>query len=58
MTAPMGPGRRHPRREVPATGAAFACTADLAEGVDDELAVPTGDVRVGELLAAPGERLH
>ncbi len=39
-------------------GAAFACTADLAEGYDDELAVPTWDVRVDELLAAAGERLH
>ena len=39
-------------------GAAFACTADLAEAFDDERAVPTWDVRVDELLAAVGERLH
>ncbi len=113
MTAQVGQGRRHPRREVPATlrlyvqlegsfppmwrrvevasdlglddlhdvlqvvfgwqdyhlyrfttgpeedaGAAFACTADLAEGYDDERAVPTWDVRIDELLAEPGERLH
>ena len=38
-------------------GAAFACTVDLAEGYDDELAVPTWDVRVDELLAEPGEPL-
>jgi len=109
----MGPGRRHPRRETPATlrlyvhlegafppvwrriavasdlglddlhdvlqvvfgwedyhlyrfttgpeeypGAAFACTADLREPCDDDPAVPTWDVRVDELLAAVGERLH
>ena len=113
MTAPVGPGRRHPRREHAATlrlyvqlegsfppvwrrievasdlglddlhdvlqvafgwedyhlhrfttgperepGTAFACTADLAQGFDDEVALPTGDVRVDELLAAAGERLH
>jgi hypothetical protein len=39
-------------------GAAFACTADLAEGFDDDPAVPTWDVRVDELLAEAGERLH
>jgi hypothetical protein len=40
-------------------GAVFACTADLAEAFDDEdPAVPTWDVRIDELLAAPGERLH
>lgn len=39
-------------------GAAFVCTADLAEGFDDDLAMPTWDVRVDELLAEPGERLH
>jgi hypothetical protein len=110
----MAPGRRHPRRETPATlrlrvqldgafppvwrrikvasdlglgdlhdvlqvlfgwedyhlhrfttgpesepGAVFACTADLAEAFDDEdPSMPTWDVRVDELLAAPGERLH
>ncbi len=109
----MAPGRRHPRRETPATlrlrvqlegafppvwrrvevasdlglddlhdvlqvlfgwedhhlhrfttgpefepGTAFACTADLAEAFDDDPSIPTWDVRVDELLAAPGERLH
>jgi len=39
-------------------GVAFACTADLAEGFDDDPAVPTWDVRVDELLAEVGERLH
>jgi hypothetical protein len=40
-------------------GAVFACTADLAEAFDDEdPSMPTWDVRVDELLAAPGERLH
>jgi hypothetical protein len=39
-------------------GEAFACTADLAEAFDDDPAVPTWDVRVDELLAEPGERLH
>jgi hypothetical protein len=39
-------------------GAVFACTADLAEAFDDDPAVPTWDVRVDELLAAPGDRLH
>jgi hypothetical protein len=39
-------------------GAAFACTADLAEAFDDDPAVPTWDVRIDELLAEPGERLH
>ena len=38
--------------------AAFVCTADLTEGFDDDAAVPTWDVRVDELLAEPGERLH
>jgi hypothetical protein len=42
---------RHP-------GVAFACTADLAEAFDDDPAVPTWDVRVDELLAEVGERLH
>jgi hypothetical protein len=109
----MEPGRRHPRRESPATlqlrvqlegafpavwrrlevasdlglgdlhdvlqvvfgwedyhlhrfttgperepGAVFACTADLAEAFDDDPSVPTWDVRLDELLAEPGERLH
>ena len=113
MSAPMTPGRRHPRREIPATlqlrvqldgafppvwrrievasdlglddlhgvlqvlfgwedyhlhrfttgperepGAVFACTADLAQGFDDDTSAPTWDVRVDELLAEPGERLH
>ncbi len=114
MSAPMAPGRRHPRRDTPATlqlrvqldgafppvwrrvevasdlglndlhevlqvlfgwedyhlhrfttgperepGAVFACTADLVEAFDDEDAsMPTWDVRVDELLAEPGERLH
>jgi len=113
VTTPIAPGRRHPRRESPATlqlrvqlegafppvwrrievasdlgldelhdvlqvlfswedyhlhrfttgpeqapGAAFACTADLAEAYDDDPAVPTWDVRVDELLAESGERLH
>jgi hypothetical protein len=39
-------------------GTAFACTADLAEAFDDDPAVPTWDVRIDELLAEPGERLH
>jgi len=39
-------------------GAVFACTADLAEAFDDDPAVPTWDVRIDELLAEPGERLH
>ena len=39
-------------------GAAFACTADLREAWDDDAAMPTWDVRVDELLAEPGERLH
>ena len=39
-------------------GAAFACTADLAQGFDDDASLPTWDVRVDELLAEPGERLH
>jgi hypothetical protein len=39
-------------------GAAFACAADLAEAWDDDPAVPTWDVRVDELLAEAGERLH
>jgi hypothetical protein len=40
-------------------GAVFACTADLAEAFDDEdPSMPTWDVRIDELLAAPGERLH
>jgi hypothetical protein len=38
-------------------GAAFACTADLAQGFDDDPAAPTWDVRVDELLVEPGERL-
>ncbi len=38
--------------------AAFACTADLAQGFDDDAAVPTWDVRVDELLAEVGERLY
>lgn len=109
----MGTGRRHPRREAPATlrlyvqldgalppvwrrfevasdlglddlhdvlqvvfgwedyhlyrftsgpeddpGAAFACTADLREAWDDDPTMPTWDVRVDELLAEVGERLH
>src|SRR5680860_1369628 len=109
----MGPGRRHPRRETPATlrlhvhlegafppvwrrievasdlalddlhdvlqlvfgwedyhlhrfttgpehdpGAAFVCTADLAEAFDDDPALPSWDVRVDELLTEVGERLH
>jgi len=113
VTMPLAPGRRHARRESPATlllrvqlegafppvwrrievasdlgledlhevlqvlmgwedyhlhrfttgpelepGAVFACTADLAQGFDDDPAVPTWDVRVDELLAEPGERLH
>jgi hypothetical protein len=40
-------------------GAVFACTADLAEAFDDEdPSMPTWDVRIDELLAEPGERLH
>jgi hypothetical protein len=39
-------------------GAAFACTAELAEGWDDNPAMPTWDVRLDELLAEVGERLH
>jgi hypothetical protein len=39
-------------------GTAFACTADLAQGWDDDPAMPTWDVRVDELLAEVGERLH
>ena len=39
-------------------GAAFACTADLAEGWDDDSSLPTWDVRLDELLAQVGERLH
>jgi len=39
-------------------GTAFACTADLAQGFDDDTSLPTWDVRVDELLAEPGERLH
>ena len=39
-------------------GAAFACTADLREAGDDDPTMPTWDVRVDELLAEPGERLH
>ncbi len=39
-------------------GAAFACTPDLAEGWDDDPSLPTWDVRVDELLAEVGERLH
>ena len=40
-------------------GAAFACTADLREAwVDDDPDLPTWDVRVDELLAEVGERLH
>ncbi len=39
-------------------GDAFACTADLREAYDDDPAVPTWDVRIDELLAEPGERLH
>jgi hypothetical protein len=39
-------------------GATFACAADLAEAWDDDPAVPTWDVRVDELLAEAGERLH
>jgi hypothetical protein len=39
-------------------GAAFACAADLAEAWDDDPAAPTRDVRVDELFAAEGERLH
>jgi hypothetical protein len=113
MSGPMAPGRRHPRRESPATlrlhiqlegafppvwrrvevasdlgladlhevlqvvfgwedyhlhrfttgpqedpGAAFACTADLAEAFDDDPSLPTWDVRVDELLAEVGERLY
>ena len=113
MSAPLGPGRRHPRRETPATlrlhvqlegalppvwrrievasdlglddlhevlqvvfgwedyhlyrfttgpqddpGEAFACTADLRGAWDDEPTMPTWDVRVDELLAEVGERLH
>ena len=44
-----------PEREP---GAVFACTADLAEGYDDDPAAPTWDVRIDELLTEPGERLH
>jgi hypothetical protein len=110
---PVGTGRRHPRRETPATlqlrvqldgafppvwrrvevasdlgldelhdvlqvmfdwqdyhlhrfttgpqddpGAAFACAADLAEAWEDDPSMPTWDVRVDELLAEVGERLH
>jgi hypothetical protein len=113
VSAPTGPGRRHPRRETAVTlrlhvqlegsfppvwrrievasdlglddlhavlqvvfgwedyhlfrfttglqddpGDVFACTADLAETYDDDPAAPTWDVRVDELLAEPGERLH
>ena len=39
-------------------GAAFACTADLAEAWEDDASLPTWDVRVDELLAEPGERLY
>jgi hypothetical protein len=39
-------------------GAAFACTADLAEGWDDDPSLPTWDVRLDELLTEVGERLH
>lgn len=39
-------------------GAAFACAADLAEGWDDDPAVPMWDVRVDELLAEAGDRLY
>ena len=39
-------------------GAAFACTADLREAWDDDPTTPTRDVRIDELLAEPGERLH
>ncbi|MBS3939849.1 MAG: plasmid pRiA4b ORF-3 family protein [Actinobacteria bacterium] len=39
-------------------GAVFACTADLAEAWEDDPSRPTWDVRVDELLAAAGERLH
>jgi len=39
-------------------GAAFVCTADLAEAWDDDPVMPTWDVRVDELLAAAGERLY
>jgi hypothetical protein len=44
-----------PEREP---GTAFACAADLAEAFDDDPSVPTWEVRVDELLAEPGERLH
>lgn len=109
----MEPGRRHPRRDTPATlrlhvqldgafppvwrrmevasdlglddlhdvlqvlfgwqdyhlyrftagpqhdpGAAFACTADLREAWEDDPTLPTWDVRVDELLAEVGERIH
>ena len=40
-------------------GVVFACAADRAEGfLDDDPSLPTWDVRVDELLAEPGERLH
>jgi hypothetical protein len=39
-------------------GAVFACTADLAEAWEDDPSMPTWDVRVDELLAEEGERLH
>jgi hypothetical protein len=113
MNQPMGTGRRHPRRETPATlrlhvqldgafppvwrrievasdlglddlhdvlqagfgwedyhlyrfttgpegdpGDAFACSADLRESWVDDPTLPTWDVRVDELLAEGGERLH
>ncbi len=44
-----------PERDL---GTAFACTADLAQGFEDETSLPTWDVRVDELLVATGERLH
>jgi len=44
-----------PEREP---GTAFACTADLAQGLDDDPALPTWDVRLDELLGEPGERLQ
>ena len=39
-------------------GEAFACTADLRESFVDDPTMPTWDVRVDELLAEVGERLH
>ena len=44
-----------PEREP---GAAFACSADLREGWVEDPTMPTWDVRLDELLAEVGERLH